>query len=387
MEESATSMIAAPAEDWRDESLAVWEVIVLALILTTTFMGNVLVLFAIYLKRCRGKRQRLTRMHFFVMHLSVADLITGLLNVLPQLAWDVTFRFQGGPILCKLVKFCQPLGSYLSSYVLIATAVDRYHAICYPLSYCRTTSRRSRITVYVAWLLALLFCLPQVFIFSYQEISAGVWDCWATFTVPYGERAYVTWYSVTVFLLPFCVLTFTYAEICCSIWRNREVMVLASHERQQALTKEGRSQTTLISKAKINTVKQTLAVVTLYAASSIPFVGCQLWATWDPFASSSAFFDGPIFTILSLLSSLTSCVNPWIYLTFSYELRAALTKFLRSLIKRDRTSRFERASSNANSNETRSSKRSSFISRMSRYTSFIIYGPMRTIEIVNKLYI
>ncbi|OXU23829.1 hypothetical protein TSAR_010824 [Trichomalopsis sarcophagae] len=93
MEESATSMIAAPAEDWRDESLAVWEVIVLALILTTTLMGNVLVLFAIYLKRCRGRRQRLTRMHFFVMHLSVADLITGLFNVLPQLAWDVTFSW------------------------------------------------------------------------------------------------------------------------------------------------------------------------------------------------------------------------------------------------------------------------------------------------------
>ncbi|OXU23830.1 hypothetical protein TSAR_010825 [Trichomalopsis sarcophagae] len=164
--------------------------------------------------------------------------------------------------------------------------------------------------------------------------------CYLHKNLKIDNKVVILRYSVTVFLLPFCVLTFTYAEICCSIWRNREVMVLASHERQQALTKEGRSQTTLISKAKINTVKQTLAVVTLYAASSIPFVGCQLWATWDPFASSSAFFDGPIFTILSLLSSLTSCVNPWIYLTFSYELRAALIKFLRSLIKRDRTSRF-----------------------------------------------
>lgn len=85
-------MIAASTEDWRDESLAIWEIIVLAIILTTTLMGNVLVLFAIYLRRYRGRKQRLTRMHFFVMHLSVADLITGLLNVLPQLAWDVTFR-------------------------------------------------------------------------------------------------------------------------------------------------------------------------------------------------------------------------------------------------------------------------------------------------------
>ncbi|XP_058796714.1 cephalotocin receptor 1-like [Phymastichus coffea] len=371
--ENVKTLTSVPTEDWRDESLAVWEVGVLGIILVVTLMGNALVLFAIYLRRCRGRRQRLTRMHFFVMHLSTADLVTGLLNVLPQLAWDITFRFKGGSILCKLIKYGQPLGPYLSSYILIATAIDRYHAICYPLSYCRTTSRRSRLTVYCAWTLALLFCLPQVFIFSFKEISTGVWDCWATFIEPYGLKAYVTWYSITVFLLPFCVLTFTYTEICLSIWRNREVSLLAGMERHQALSNQAHNQNSFISKAKINTVKQTLAVVILYTASSVPFVGCQLWASWDPAAENSSFLNGPIFTILSLLSSLTSCVNPWIYLTFSYELRVTLTKFLRSLIKRDRSSSFERVSSNLNSNETKSSKRSSLIPRMSRYTSFIIY--------------
>ncbi|XP_014226557.1 oxytocin receptor-like [Trichogramma pretiosum] len=357
-------------EDERDNDLVKVELLVLSLIFLVTLMGNSLVLFAIYLRRCRGRRQRLTRMHFFVMHLSIADLITGLLNVLPQLAWDITFRFHGGEILCKLVKFGQPLGSYLSSYVLMATAADRYHAICYPLSYCRTTSRRSRITVYTAWILSLLLCLPQIFIFSIQEIAPGIWDCWATFDLPYAKKAYVTWFSIMIFLLPFSVLTFTYVEICLSIWHNREVAML---ESQQALQPQirARNQGSLISKAKINTIKQTLAVVILYAASSMPFIGGQLWSAWDPYAAESAFFKGPTFTILSLLSSLTSCVNPWIYLTFSYELRIVLMKFLRSLVKRDRASNFERASSNA-SNETRSSKRSSLVSRMSRYTSLII---------------
>ncbi|CAB0042294.1 unnamed protein product [Trichogramma brassicae] len=267
-------------EDERDNDLVKVELLVLSVIFLVTLMGNSLVLFAIYLRRCRGRRQRLTRMHFFVMHLSIADLITGLLNVLPQLAWDITFRFQGGEILCKLVKFGQPLGSYLSSYVLMATAADRYHAICYPLSYCRTTSRRSRITVYTAWILSLLLCLPQIFIFSIQEIAPGIWDCWATFDLPYAKKAYVT-----------CVLTFTYVEICLSIWNNREVAML---ESQQALQPQirARNQGSLISKAKINTIKQTLAVVILYAASSMPFIGAQLWSAWDPYAAESAFFKG-----------------------------------------------------------------------------------------------
>ena len=79
-------------QDWRDEQLAVWEIGVLALIFLVTLVGNGIVLLAIYLRRYKGRRQRLTRMHFFVMHLSIADLVTGLLNVLPQLLWDITFR-------------------------------------------------------------------------------------------------------------------------------------------------------------------------------------------------------------------------------------------------------------------------------------------------------
>lgn len=103
MDEGAGSSTPGPGEDWRDEDLAMREIIVLAIILTVTIMGNALVLFAIYLRRCRGRRQRLTRMHFFVMHLSIADLITGLLNVLPQLIWDITFRWVH-------IRFCVDIG-------------------------------------------------------------------------------------------------------------------------------------------------------------------------------------------------------------------------------------------------------------------------------------
>jgi hypothetical protein len=35
-------------------------------------------------------------------------------------------------------------------------------------------------------------CL-QVVVFSYQEVGPDVYDCWATFIKPWGERAYVTW--------------------------------------------------------------------------------------------------------------------------------------------------------------------------------------------------
>ena len=79
--------------DSRDEYLALWEIGVLGFIFVFTLFGNCLVLLALYLRRYSGRRRKFTRMFFFVMNLSVADLLSALFNVLPQLAWDVTFRW------------------------------------------------------------------------------------------------------------------------------------------------------------------------------------------------------------------------------------------------------------------------------------------------------
>ncbi|KAK0182645.1 hypothetical protein PV327_000760 [Microctonus hyperodae] len=310
--------------DGRDENLILWEISVLSTILIVTLIGNFLVLFAVYLEKYYGYRKKATRMYFFMKYLSIADLMTGVFNVLPQLAWNITSRFQGGAVLCKVIKFIQPFGNYLSSYVLIATAIDRYHAICYPLSYCRTTSKISKRMIYGAWCLAFILCIPQIIVFSYQEVEINIWDCWASFVVPYGERAYVTWFSTTVFLIPFIVLLYTYTGICLSIWRNSEINQFEGNDCANTMNSSDSNRHPLVSKARINTVKQTITVISLYIVTNSPFIGCQLWATWDPYASESSFFTGETFRIFALLSSLTSCVNPWIYLGFNRNLRATI---------------------------------------------------------------
>ncbi|XP_043273572.1 vasopressin V1a receptor-like isoform X2 [Venturia canescens] len=326
-------------EDSRDEYLARWEIGLLAVIFLITIIGNFLVLFSLYLRHChRGRgRKKLTRMYFFIMNLSIADLLNALLNVLPQLAWDVTFRFEGGPVLCKLVKFGQPLPTYLSSYILTATAIDRYQAICHPMSYRGTRSgRRSRAMVYGAWCVAIILCVPQIFVFSYKEIYPDVWDCWASFDEPYGQKAYVTWFGLTVFLIPLTALAYTYARICYGIWnKDGEIAKFARRDNGGDIgagTCTERNRQPFVSRARLRTARQTVTVVSLYAITSSPFIGCQLWAAWDPNAASSPFFTGATFTILSLLSSLTSSVNPWIYLGFDRELRATLAAFLKKSV-------------------------------------------------------
>ncbi|CAH1101235.1 unnamed protein product [Psylliodes chrysocephalus] len=302
----------------RDENLARLEIATLAIIFIVTVIGNSTVLLALWTRRRYAGRKKLSRMYFFILHLSVADLITAFLSDLPQLGWEVTYRFKGGYFMCKVVKYGQTLGPYLSSYVLMATALDRHQAICYPLTYCSWTSRRSKVMVYAAWVVSLAFCIPQVTIFSYQEVTTGIYDCWATFKEEWGERAYVIWYSVSIFIVPLIVLVYTYTCICKEIWQSSE-----SSLRPRSSQKNSNKRTPFISRAKINTVKQTIAVIVMYIICSTPFIVGQLWATIDP---ENPFLDGPVFTILMLLYSLNSCVNPWIYLAFNRELPRLLLR-------------------------------------------------------------
>ncbi|XP_052123761.1 cephalotocin receptor 1-like [Frankliniella occidentalis] len=344
---NATAPGAEDDDSGRDERLAQVEVAVLGVLLVLTVLGNAVVLLALYARRRCGGRRKLSRMFYFILHLSVADMVTAFFSVLPQLAWKVTFRFHGGNFLCKAVKFGQPLGVYLSSYVLTATALDRYRAICHPLTYCSWSSSRARAMVGAAWGLSLLFCLPQVFIFSIEPMEGG-YDCWATFVPQWGQRAYVTWYTCSVFMIPLAVLLFTYSRICCEIWRSasskhaptlgtcktcphvhayayrfaphQQPAPVSSNSFAYARSQQQAAQRTnpLISRAKINTVKQTVLVIAIYIICSAPFICVQLWAAWGN--ADNPFFQGRYMTILTLMFSLNSCVNPWIYLAFNKDL-------------------------------------------------------------------
>ena len=191
------------------------QVFVLTLIFVAIVVGNVPIVITIIFGKL-GK----TRMYYFLLHLCFADLITGFFNVIPQLIWEITRTFHGGNILCKLVKYLQILGPYLSSFTLTAMSIDRFLAICHPLTNNHLSLYRAKRSISVAWSLSLAFCLPQIFIFSYTKVE-GSMDCWGSFPYPpWGVRIYVTWYAVSSFIIPFAVIFYTNFRICCELWKN-----------------------------------------------------------------------------------------------------------------------------------------------------------------------
>ncbi|XP_003130493.1 vasopressin V1b receptor [Sus scrofa] len=317
----------------RDEELAKVEIGVLATVLVLATGGNLTVLLTLG----QPGRKR-SRMHLFVLHLALTDLGVALFQVLPQLLWDITYRFQGPDPLCRAVKYLQVLSMFASTYMLLAMTLDRYLAVCHPLRSLQQPNRSTYPLIAAPWLLAALLSLPQVFIFSLREViqGSGVLDCWADFRFPWGPRAYITWTTLAIFILPVATLTACYSLICHEICKNLKVktqawkvegggrrtwnepLPLAQAAAMRGLPSRVSSIST-ISRAKIRTVKMTFVIVLAYIACWAPFFSVQMWSVWDENAPDEDSTN-VAFTISMLLGNLSSCCNPWIYLGFNSHL-------------------------------------------------------------------
>lgn len=279
----------------RNEELAKIEIAVQGVILALAVFGNSTVLLVL-----ATQKKKLSRMNMMIAHLSLADLFVAFFNVLPQLIWDITYRFYGGDFLCRSVKYLQVVAMYASSYVLVTTAVDRYLAIVHPLTAHTWTSRKMHLLVSAAWLLSLLFSLPQLAIFSYREVTpgSGVYDCWGVFDPMWTLQLYVTWITLAIYILPFLLLVLAYGRICYVVWKSMKYKEITSDQAKlqiaNGLLKHNvagspvalnvRAHMRGVSKAKVKTVKLTLTVIACYLLCWGPFFISQMWAAWDPMA-------------------------------------------------------------------------------------------------------
>ncbi|XP_076153325.1 arginine vasopressin receptor 2, like [Alosa pseudoharengus] len=275
---------------------------ILGAIFVLAACGNFFLLFTLW-----KKRKRNTRTQLFLFHLCLADLMVAFFQVLPQLSMEITHGFKGSDSLCRIVKYLQVVGMFASTYMIVAMTIDRYHAVCKPMVSFFKGSFRRYVAIGAAWLISLIFSTPQLFIFSLQRFENNLYDCWATFIEPWGQRIYITWITLSVFLLPAIILLYCQLRICTGIYFNMKRKTL------QGATGDGRSYPRGVSSAMLKTIKMTFVIILAYSICWTPFFVVQLWSAWSP----SAPTQGPVFVIIMLLASLNSCTNPWIYQYYS----------------------------------------------------------------------
>lgn len=271
------SLMMEAADMPRDENLAKVEIALLSVIFVSAAILNTGLLLVLW-----KRRKQVSKMRVLVFHLCVADLVVVFFQVCPQLMWDITDRFIGPDLVCRLVKYLQVVGMFASTYMIVVMTIDRYQAICNPMVKFQRRRKRWNIPVCIAWAISLVGGLPQIFIFSRVQVAPGVFDCWADFIQPWGLKTYITWTTLVIFVLPILTVVVCQVQICRAIQVN---LYLKTHQEGGsgvAFPLPSRaSSVARVSKARIKTVKMTVVIVLVYIICWTPFFMVQLWSVWD----------------------------------------------------------------------------------------------------------
>lgn len=142
---------------------ALIRVYVLTTLGVISLVGNVAIIFHFFKTRPfrRSSRKTWSTIYVLILHLSVADLFVTVFCIFGEAAWNYTVAWVAGELACKIVKFSQMFGLYLSTYVLVLIGIDRWTAVKYPMQSLHMLNRCYRCLA-IVYILSMILSAPQV---------------------------------------------------------------------------------------------------------------------------------------------------------------------------------------------------------------------------------
>ncbi|XP_071037798.1 cardioacceleratory peptide receptor-like [Parasteatoda tepidariorum] len=291
--------------------------------------GNSAVLIALSLSK-----NRKSRMNFFIMHLAIADLTVGVINVLTDIIWRTTVAFYANNVACKVIKYLQAFVTYSSTYVLVALSVDRYDAIAHPMNFSNSW-RKARLLVASAWGLSAIFSIPSIFLSSKEEVK-GMPQCWIDLQ-QWQWQLYISLVAISLFFIPALIIAACYTVIVHTIWTKSRLMSYPKLSKSSSIVADSKkscvskskstcssdneadrkrsSSRGIIPRAKIKTVKMTLVIVFVFILCWSPYFVYDLLQVYGQISDSQTSIA--VSTFIQSLAPLNSAANPMIYCLFS----------------------------------------------------------------------
>ncbi|CAH2089309.1 unnamed protein product [Euphydryas editha] len=277
---------------------------VYSVLMMVSAIGNLTVLSQLIRRKRMG---RASRLDVLLMHLAVADLLVTFLMMPLEIAWARTVQWRAGDLMCRLMMFTRTFGLYLSSFVLICIAIDRYYAILKPLNV--TWEARVRRALTVAWVCAALASLPQSFIFHLEEHPEvkGYYQCVSYGSLP-TENHEIAYFLVNMMLMYVAPLVST---LYCSSAALLEI-IRRSNTSNDNMRRSGVG---ILGRARARTLKMSVTIVLVFFTCWSPYYFYCLWYWIDK--DSVKNLDPAIQKAMWLFSCTNSCANPIVYGVFN----------------------------------------------------------------------
>ncbi|XP_021345370.1 orexin receptor type 2-like isoform X2 [Mizuhopecten yessoensis] len=184
--------------------------------------GNFIVCYAVW----KTKHLR-TVTNYFLVNLACADFLVIVVCLPFTLVQDIAQSWLLGLAMCKLVLYIQKVSVLVSVLTLTAISIERYMAICHPLSF-RVSKYKTILVIGMVWLLSLLVAIPDLIfltLFPDDKIPSDIGNIWLTSCRPSNEQTeliYQMFLILAYYVLPLIIMGFTYTRIAVCLWQSTQ---------------------------------------------------------------------------------------------------------------------------------------------------------------------
>ena len=305
-----STALSEPNEDSQITGLATGRFFLVSAYYLTAFLSLVGNAVVIRVFRRIGSKSRRRVHHLFIMNLSLADLLFSIENIpiiythlILDGAWQI--RGRSGNYLCQLDMFFSALLILTSNLTILATAVEKFLAIFFPLKALIST-KRAYFIILSTWLVSGIYCAP-LFSFAYLEKDNEDPDGKVTCTACLSCEKVIRWFIFQTVLLAagFVVTLALYSAILLKIWLRKVPGIQLYDVKGKKPAKKHKA------------LKLLATLVFVFYISFIPFWIYQLSLHFNFYKKLGSYYS----IISAFLMLCNGAINPVIYYTFNSDIR------------------------------------------------------------------
>ncbi|XP_068457879.1 cholecystokinin receptor [Clinocottus analis] len=361
---NASSLLSPQLERHKDDHHTL-RILLYSLIFFLSVFGNLLIIVVLTV----NKRMR-TVTNTFLLSLAVSDLMMATFcmpfTLIPSILKDFIF----GPAMCKIVSYLMGISVSISTFSLVAIAIERYSAICNPLKsrVWQTRSHAYRV-IAATWALAFVLMTPYPIISHLESFhrpdNTTAHQCRHVWPLATAEQAWYILLLLVLFAIPGLVMIVAYGLISRELFRG--IQFEMGHKKDSTDVKNGltaavssgsedgdgcyvnvaqrphsmemssvaaSSRATKAERPRSNTseakleakkrvIRMLVVIVVLFFLCWMPLYCANTWRAFDDISAKSALSGTPI-AFIHLLCYTSACVNPIIYCFMNTRFRKAL---------------------------------------------------------------
>ena len=297
--------------DLRERSTAtrVIETALAVLIITTAFVGNILVCWTIYRHRMLKKIP-----NYYVCALTVSDILFAAFVFPFVLGVSATGHWPFSDTACQFQGYMSMWMAYVSILTITLTAINRFFKVIKPNLYPKYyTPKKTMASIVAVWIFAAVGALPHILRPGNRYIfHPGKMLC--LFDLDKVSIVYTLMVAATYFGIPSAIIAVSYWKIFC--FSRSQNNVFSSR-------KDSTTPSTL-NRREINITRVLFAVLVAFFACYIQIAVIDMIETfYRQFAQPRQ-----VYVMYTTLAGLASCLNPIIYGFMNPTFRKEFVKIL-----------------------------------------------------------